>query len=103
MLVLRTYPIAIKMLKSESEIPEGSVRPKKDLGEHYSTCQAFGIVRHRGTKLAMFIEDHWCFEPIIGYGLTLLAWGGLALRRGVTTRAGDARTRARCTSCMVRC
>jgi len=69
MLVLRTYPIAIKMLKSESEIPEGAVRPKKDLGEHYSTCQAFGIVRHRGTKLAMFIEDHWCFEPIIGYGL----------------------------------
>lgn len=69
MLVLRTYPIAIKMLKSESEIPEGAVRPKKDLGEHYSTCQAFGIVRNRGTKLAMFIEDHWCFEPIIGYGL----------------------------------
>ena len=69
MLVLRTYPIAIKMLKNESEIPEGSVRPKKDLGEHYSACQAFGIVRRRGTSLAMFIEDHWCFEPIIGYGL----------------------------------
>jgi uncharacterized protein (DUF169 family) len=69
MLVLRTYPIAIKMLKDESEIPQGAVRPKKDLGEHYSACQAFGIVRRRGTTLAMFIEDHWCFEPIIGYGL----------------------------------
>lgn len=69
MLVLRTYPIAIKMLKDESEIPQGAVRPKKDLGEHYSACQAFGIVRRRGTALAMFIEDHWCFEPIIGYGL----------------------------------
>ncbi|MBN2318828.1 MAG: DUF169 domain-containing protein [Acidobacteria bacterium] len=69
MLVLRTYPIAIKMLKSESEIPEGAVRPKRDLGEHYSACQAFGIVRQRGTTLAMFLEDHWCFEPIIGYGL----------------------------------
>ena len=69
MLVLRTYPIAIKMLKDESEIPEGAVRPKKDLGEHYSACQAFGIVRRRGTTLAMFIEDHWCFEPIIAYGL----------------------------------
>ncbi len=69
MLVLRTYPIAIKMLKSEQEIPQGAVRPKKDLGEHYSACQAFGIVRRRGTALAMFIEDHWCFEPIIGYGL----------------------------------
>lgn len=69
MLILRTYPIGIKMLKDESEIPEGAVRPKKDLGEHYAACQAFGIVRRRGTTLAMFIEDHWCFEPIIGYGL----------------------------------
>ena len=69
MMVLRTYPIAIKMLRDESEIPEGAVRPKKDLGDHYAACQTFGIVRRRGTTLAMFIEDHWCFEPIIAYGL----------------------------------
>ena len=69
MLVLRTYPIAIKMLKDESETPKGAVRPKRDLKTHYSACQAFGIVRRRGTTLAMFLEDHWCFEPIIGYGL----------------------------------
>lgn len=69
MLVLRTYPIAIKMLKDEKEIPQGAVRPKRDLKTHYAACQAFGIVRRRGTTLAMFIEDHWCFEPIIGYGL----------------------------------
>jgi hypothetical protein len=41
----------------------------KDLNTHYSACQAFGIVRRRGTALAMFIEDHGCFEPIIAYGL----------------------------------
>jgi uncharacterized protein (DUF169 family) len=69
MLVLRTYPIAIKMLKDEGEIPEGAVRPKKDLKEHYSACQAFGLVRQRAMTIAMFIEDHWCFEPIVGYGL----------------------------------
>jgi uncharacterized protein (DUF169 family) len=69
MLVLRTYPIAIKMLKNESETPKGAVRPKRDLKTHYSACQAFGIVRRRGTTLALFLEDHWCFEPIIGYGL----------------------------------
>jgi uncharacterized protein (DUF169 family) len=69
MLALRTYPIGIKMLKDESEIPRGAVRPKKDLGEHYASCQAFALVRQRGMTLAMFIEDHWCFEPIIGYGL----------------------------------
>ena len=64
MLVLRTYPIAIKMLKDESEIPPGARRPKKDLKTHYSACQAFGIVRQRGTALAMFIEDHWPTIPM---------------------------------------
>ncbi len=68
-LLLKTYPIAIKMLKDESEIPEGSIRPKKDRGEHYAACQAFGAARRQGMKLAMFLEDHWCFEPIISYGL----------------------------------
>ena len=69
LLVLRTYPIAVKMLKNESEIPQGAVRPKKNRKTHYAMCQAFGIVRRRETALAMFVEDHWCFEPIIAYGL----------------------------------
>jgi uncharacterized protein (DUF169 family) len=69
LLSLKTYPIAIKFLKSESEIPQGSVRPKKDRGEHYAMCQAFAVARRQGMTLAMFLEDHWCFEPIISYGL----------------------------------
>jgi uncharacterized protein (DUF169 family) len=69
MLCLRTYPIAIKMLKSECEIPEGAVRPKRDRGEHYAICQVFSLVRRQGMTVAMFLEDHWCFEPIISYGL----------------------------------
>ena len=28
MFFLKTYPIAIKMLNNESEIPEGAIRPK---------------------------------------------------------------------------
>jgi uncharacterized protein (DUF169 family) len=69
MLHLRTYPIAIKMLESESEVPEGAIRPKKDRGEHYAVCQAFSLARRQGMTMAMFLEDHWCFEPIISYGL----------------------------------
>jgi len=68
-LLLKTYPIALKMLKDESEIPQGSIRPKKDREEHYAMCQAVGAARRQGMKLAMFLEDHWCFEPIISYGL----------------------------------
>jgi uncharacterized protein (DUF169 family) len=32
-------------------------------------CQAFAAARRQGMKLAMFLQDHWCFEPIISYGL----------------------------------
>ncbi len=69
LMLLKTYPIAIKLLKSEAEIPQGAVRPKKDRGEHYAMCQAFAVARRQGTTMAMFLEDHWCFEPIISYGL----------------------------------
>jgi uncharacterized protein (DUF169 family) len=68
-LLLRTSPIAIKMLESESEIPEGAIRPKKDRGEHYAVCQVFSLARRQGLTVALFLEDHWCFEPIISYGL----------------------------------
>jgi uncharacterized protein (DUF169 family) len=69
LMFLRSYPIAIRFLKSEAEIPSGAVRPKRDHGEHYAMCQAFAVARRQGTTLAMFLEDHWCFEPIISYGL----------------------------------
>jgi len=68
-LYLRTYPVALKMLKSEAEIPEGALRPKKDRNQHLAMCQVFSLARRQGTTTAMFIEDHWCFEPIIGFGL----------------------------------
>jgi uncharacterized protein (DUF169 family) len=69
MLLLRTHPLAIKMLESESETPDGAIRPKRDRAEHYAVCQVFALARRQGMTVAMFLEDHWCFEPIISYGL----------------------------------
>jgi uncharacterized protein (DUF169 family) len=66
---LKTYPIAVKLLKSESEVPSGSIRPKRDNGEHWALCQAFSLARRQGLNITMFKEDHWCFEPLISYGL----------------------------------
>jgi len=66
---LQTFPIAIKLLRSEEDIPEGAVRPKKALGYHLLLCQAFQISRRMGITVAMLKEDMWCFEPVIGYGL----------------------------------
>ena len=67
-LMLRTSPIAAKMLKSESDIPEGALRPKKDRGYHLSQCQAFALSRRNGTTVAMLKEDHWCPAAPVAYG-----------------------------------
>jgi uncharacterized protein (DUF169 family) len=66
---LRTAPMAIKMLKSEKDIPEGAVRPWRDRKEHIAQCQAFAISRRQKQTIAMLEEDNWCFAPIIAYGL----------------------------------
>ena len=66
---LKTFPLAIKMLESEKDIPEGAKRPLKDFGHHFSLCQVFQMSRREGRTMAMVKEDHWCFEPVVGYGL----------------------------------
>jgi uncharacterized protein (DUF169 family) len=68
-MILRSSPIGIKMLQDRSQIPQGAFKPRADKYEHYALCQAFGIARRQGKTIAMFIEDHWCFETIIGLGL----------------------------------
>lgn len=69
MLLLRTSPIAVKMLEKESDMPKGAIRPKRDRNYHIAQCQAFGMSRREGTTVAMLKEDHWCPTAVIAYGL----------------------------------
>jgi uncharacterized protein (DUF169 family) len=68
-LQLRTSPIAIKFLAKEEDTPPEAIRPKRDKGMHLAVCQAFAMVRRQQVTLAMFKDDHWCWAPLIGYGL----------------------------------
>ena len=36
LLNMRTSPLAVKMIKTEADIPEEAYRPKRDDGVHYS-------------------------------------------------------------------
>ena len=65
---LRTRIIALRMLRNENEIPEYAVRPLRDLGHRMSLCQAFSRARRQGVTTALLLQDHWCAEPLIGYG-----------------------------------
>ena len=66
---LKTFPLAVKLLAKEQDIPEGAIRPLRDLGYHLPLCQCFAMSRREGTVIAELKEDMWCFEPVVGYGL----------------------------------
>ncbi len=41
LLRLKTFPLAIKLLEKEEDIPEEAKRPKRDYGYRMLICQAF--------------------------------------------------------------
>jgi uncharacterized protein (DUF169 family) len=67
LLLLRTSPLAVKMLAKE--IPKDAIRPRRDRGFHLSQCQAFAMSRRQRITVAMLKEDNWCWAPLIGFGL----------------------------------
>lgn len=66
---LSSYPLAVKMLKTEDELPPEAKRPTVDYGKCLSACQCFALSRKYGETVAQLFEDNWCPEPVIGFGL----------------------------------
>jgi len=66
---LRTFPLAMKLLEKEEDIPENAIRPLRDWGYRLELCQAYATSRREGMLIAMLKEDMWCFEPVVGYGI----------------------------------
>jgi uncharacterized protein (DUF169 family) len=65
---LQTFPLAVKLLGKEADIPNGAERPLKNFGYRINVCQGYAMSRKEGKTLAMFKQDMWCCEPVIGYG-----------------------------------
>jgi uncharacterized protein (DUF169 family) len=55
-----TFPLAIKMLQSEDEIPERTRRPYQQMKIKIAICQGIGIARKLGWAVAMGQEDMQC-------------------------------------------
>lgn len=60
--------MALKMIRDESEVPENTLYPLRDIGQHMALCQAFALSRREGKTVYMQKEDHWCWAPLIAYG-----------------------------------
>ena len=66
---LLTFPLAIKYIKDESEIPNeiGLIRPSK-IGQKFSLCQAFTMARRWGRTVVMTFEDNHCITSSFVHG-----------------------------------
>jgi len=56
----QTFPLALKLCKSESELPERVRIPVRDLGYQITLCQGYGIARRFRWAVAVGKEDQCC-------------------------------------------
>ncbi len=68
MLLLRSEPIAVKMIEDEAEVPENALHPMRDLHTHMALCQAFWLARREQKTVYLNKEAHWCWNPLVGLG-----------------------------------
>jgi uncharacterized protein (DUF169 family) len=66
---MRVHPIGVKLLIDDRGVPQGSIIPSRDLRKRLNLCQAFSMAQRNGECVALFKQDHWCFEPVIGLGI----------------------------------
>jgi uncharacterized protein (DUF169 family) len=64
----QTYPLAIKMLHSENEIPQDAKRPIRDYGASFALCQAFALCRREGSTIVLDKENQSCPIALVGLG-----------------------------------
>lgn len=61
---VQTYPLAVKLVKDESEFPERTRRPEQKL----AICQALSISRRYGWTMGITEEDSGCPGASLAYG-----------------------------------
>jgi uncharacterized protein (DUF169 family) len=64
----QTYPVAVKMLKGEEEIPKDAQRPLKDFGHSVTLCQALALGRKEGLTIVLDRDSQSCPIALVGLG-----------------------------------
>ena len=64
----QTYPLAIKMLNSENEVPQDAKRPLRDYEASFTLCQALGLCRREGLTMVLDKESQSCPIALAGLG-----------------------------------
>ena len=72
-----TFPVAVKLLEEESQIPTGVRRPLRDLRVRMAPCQGSAMARRYGWTVAIGREDVGCAIAAHTYG-----WERLTVENG---------------------
>jgi uncharacterized protein (DUF169 family) len=64
----QTYPLAIKMLTSEEEIPQDGKWPLRDYGASFTLCQALALGRRDGLTVVLDKDSQSCPIALAGLG-----------------------------------
>jgi uncharacterized protein (DUF169 family) len=56
-LSLRSFPIAVKLVKRGEDLPSDAGRPLQNLGERITPCVGWHLARHLGLTVAMSADD----------------------------------------------
>ena len=65
---LETYPVAVKLVKSDEEFPSNVRRPNKIFGFKINLCQAFGMSRRYGWTMGVSKDECSCNFARFLYG-----------------------------------
>ena len=78
---LKTFPVAVKFLKDQTDCPDKTRRPSVALGKRVVICQAVTMARIYGWTVGLTKEDIVCVPAAIAFGFSDSADSGASLGR----------------------
>ncbi len=97
-----TPPVAVKLLRSESEVPVKSKMPVRDFSVTMPLCQGVALARRHGIVVAMGASDMLCPLGAVAMGLLPAKEGFLDGRFGIPYWVQDRESAARLLQGMAR-
>jgi uncharacterized protein (DUF169 family) len=67
---LKTFPVGVKFLKEQQELPERARRPALFLKKKITICQAMTMARNYGWQMGITAEDVICVLASLAFGFT---------------------------------
>ena len=66
---LTTYPVAVKMIRPEEEVPETAVQPSLVFGAEVPACLVYTYCRRTGPSFFLTKDDIACKPIVLYFGL----------------------------------